>query len=368
MSRTRLILIPALATESAPYLILDAGGSVLQRGRLALDSGEAPPPMRTVAIAPGGDVAVRWLDLPVGGTAQIRAAALWTLRDDLAATPDRVTVSLGRAVPVGEPRMAVVASRALVEAWGDYLDALGIKADVILPDMLTLEVPEAENGLSAVTFGSGLALRGHRFAATIQPDLLDLIAGAREVRPVTEEAEVERLMIAAALSPEINLLDAVGREKTNDRRGWRLAAGLAAAVLVSPLILAATQAARDTGAARQAEAQTVELIAQVSPEAAGAPDPVAAFRQRAATAPPPGGITSAAAVLFAAVEQVDGAELDIFVSDPEGGVRATVSYPAYQDLDALKSAVAAAGLRLNDTSTLDDAGRVVSDVTIGAAT
>ena len=368
MSRTRLILIPALATEPAPYLILDAGGSVLQRGRLALDAGETPPPMRTVAIAPGGDVSVRWLDLPVGGVAQVRAAALWTLRDDLAATPDRVTVSLGRAVPTGEPRMVVVASRALVEAWGDYLDALGIQADVILPDMLTLEAPLEEDGLAAVTFGTGLALRGHRFAATIQPDLLDLIAGDRVVHPVTEEAEVERLMIAAALSPEVNLLDAVGREKTADRRGWRLAAGLAAAVLVSPLILTAAQAARDTGAARQAEAETVELIAQVSPEAAGAPDPVAAFRQSAATAPPPGGITSAAAVLFAAVEQVEGAELDIFVSDPEGGVRATVSYPTYQDLDALKSAVAAAGLRLNDTSTLDDAGRVVSDVTIGAAT
>ena len=371
MSRTRLILIPALATEPAPYLIIDAGGSVLQRGRLALDVGETPPVMRTVAIAPGGDVSVRWLDLPVGGVAQVRAAALWTLRDDLAATPDRVTVSLGRAMPAGEARMAVVASRALVEAWGDYLDALGIKADVLLPDMLTLEAPEApeaEGSLSAVIFGTGLALRGHRFAATIQPDLLDLIAGDRPVHPVTEEAEVERLMIAAALSPEVNLLDAVGREKTADRRGWRLAAGLAAAVLLSPLVLAAAQAVRDTGAARQAEAQTLELIAQVSPEAAGAPDPVAAFRQGAATAPPPGGITSAAAVLFAAVEQVEGAELDIFVSDPEGGVRATVSYPAYQDLDALKRAVAAAGLRLSDTSTLDDAGRVVSDVTIGAAT
>ena len=231
MSRTRLILIPVLATEPAPYLILDAGGAVLQRGRLALDAGETPPPMRTVAIAPGGDVSVRWLDLPVGGVTQVRAAALWTLRDDLAATPDRVTVSLGRAVPTGEPRMVVVASRALVEAWGDYLDALGIQADVILPDMLTLEAPLAEDGLAAVTFGTGLALRGHRFAATIQPDLLDLIAGDRMVHPVTEEAEVERLMIAAALSPEINLLDAVGREKATDRRGWRLAAGLAAFLL-----------------------------------------------------------------------------------------------------------------------------------------
>ena len=49
------------------------------------------------------------------------------------------------------------------------------------------------------------------------------------------------------------------------------------------------------------------------------------------------------------------------------GVRATVSYRTYQDMDALKATVAASGLTLIDTSTLDDNGRVVSDVIVGAA-
>lgn len=367
MSRTRLILIPELANAPAPYLIFDEAGGVLQRGRLALDDAETPPMMRTVAIAPGGDVSVRWLDLPVGSSAQVRAAALWMLRDDLAAAPDRVAVSLGRPVAAGQKRMAVVVSRALVQAWSDYLEELGVKADVILPDMLTVQAPEDEDALSAAVFGTGLALRGQEFAATVQPDLADLIAAGRTVRPVNDEADMERMMAAAALSPEVNLLDNGRQTRVAAKGSWRLAAGLAAAVLLSPLVLALAQASRDGMAARRMQAETVALIEQADPEAARSPDPVVAFRQSTATAPPPGGIVAAAAVLFAAVQGVEGAELDIFVSDPEGGVRATVSYPAYQDLDAMKQAVAAAGMQLTDTSTLDDAGRVVSDVTIGAA-
>jgi general secretion pathway protein L len=367
MSRTRLILIPELANAPAPYLILDEAGGVLQRGRLALDEAETPAVMRTVAIAPGGDVSVRWLDLPVGGAAQVRAAALWMLRDDLAAEPDRVTLSLGQAVAAGQPRLVAVVSLALVRAWTDYLEGLGVKADVILPDVLTLRAPDDDGVLKAAVFGSGLALRGQGFAATVQPDLADLIAAGRSVRPVIEEAEIERMMAAAALSPEVNLLDNGVQNRAVSKGSWRLAAGLAAVLLLSPLVLALAQASRDEMAVRGMQAETVALIERAAPEAARSPDPVAAFRQNAASAPPPGGIVSAAAVLFAAVESVEGAELDIFVSDPEGGVRATVSYPAYQDLDAMKHAVAAAGMRMTDTSTLDDAGRVVSDVTIGAA-
>jgi len=367
MSRTRLILIPELANAPAPFLILDETGGVLQRGRLALDDVETTPMMRTVAIAPGGDVSVRWLDLPVGGSAQVRAAALWRLRDDLAAAPDRVALSLGRPVAAGQPRLVAVVSRALIQAWNDYLEGLGVKADVILPDMLTLCAPDDDGVLSAAVFGSGLALRGQGFAATIQPDLADLIAAGHNVRPVTEEVEIERMMAVAALSPEINLLDNGVQNRAVSKGSWRLAAGLAVALLLSPMVLALAQASRDEMAARRMQAETVALIEQAAPEAARSPNPVAAFRQNEASAPPPGGIVAVAAVLFAAVESVEGAELDIFVSDPEGGVRATVSYPAYQDLDAMKQAVAAAGMRLTDTSTLDDAGRVVSDVTIGAA-
>jgi len=83
-------------------------------------------------------------------------------------------------------------------------------------------------------------------------------------------------------------------------------------------------------------------------------------------APPPGGPTAAAAALFAAVESVEGAELDSLTAD-EDGVRATVTYPAYQDLDALQQAMAARGMSLTDESTVDDQGKVVSEVRVGGA-
>jgi general secretion pathway protein L len=85
MKPTRLILIPALGSEPAPCLVIDGGG-VRERGLLDLHPVERPEPMHTVAIVPGPEVTIRWLDLPAGGQSQQRAAALWMLREELAET------------------------------------------------------------------------------------------------------------------------------------------------------------------------------------------------------------------------------------------------------------------------------------------
>lgn len=366
MKPIRLILIPATGSQPAPYLVIGANGEVIDRGQLTLDGAAAPDPMRTVAVTPGGDVLVRWLDLPSGSAAQTRAAAAWILRDEVAASQDRLALVLGPPTPPGEPRMVAVASRSLLEAWTDYLGALGVRADVLVPDVLTLEEPGADDQLRAVAFGEGVALRGRRFAATVQPDLVELVAGGRRVVAVQDPAEVERGLIAAALSPTINLLDTGDRERAA-AASWRRAAVLAGLAVVSPLVLILAAAARDDLAAREARAEALTLIARAAPDLAAAPDPILAFRQRLAKAPPPGGVTAAAAALFTAVEAVEGAELDILIADPEDGVKATVSYPAYGDMDAIKASMAGAGMTVVETSTLDDAGRVVSDITIGAA-
>jgi len=84
MSRIRLILIPPSAALPATCLTLDAQGRVLTRGLVEL-GGPAAEPMRTVAVVPGADVLIRWLDLPTGSSAQVAAATLHLLRDDLAA-------------------------------------------------------------------------------------------------------------------------------------------------------------------------------------------------------------------------------------------------------------------------------------------
>ena len=117
MSRIRLILIPPSATLPAPCLTLDAQGNVLTRGVVEL-GGPAPEPMRTVAVVPGADVLIRWLPLPSGSPAQVAAAALYALRDELAAPADRLVAALGATDPEGRRPVAVVA-RSLLQAWRD---------------------------------------------------------------------------------------------------------------------------------------------------------------------------------------------------------------------------------------------------------
>jgi general secretion pathway protein L len=367
MKPTRLILIPAVAAQPAPFLILAPDGFVLERGVLTLEGVERPEPMRTVAVTPGADVTIRWLDLPAGGAAQVRAAAAWSLRDDMAATPDRLATVLGPpAGAAGQPRLVAVVSRSLLEAWTDYLEALGVRADVLTPDVLTVPEPEADDELQAVSFGDNVALRGRRFAATVQPDLVDLVAAGRRVVPVEDPAAVERALVEAARSPAINLLDTGDRER-KAAGSWRRAAVLTALVLVSPLVLTLSAAARDDMAARRMRAEAVRTVARAAPDLAAAADPAAGFRRRAEAALPPGGPTAAAAALYAAIEGVEGAELDILIADPDDGVKATVSQAAYQDMARIKAAMAAAGMSVTETSTIDDGGRVVSDITIGAA-
>jgi general secretion pathway protein L len=346
-------------------MIIAPDGFVLDRGVLVPDAPERPEPMRTVAICPGADVSIRWLDLPPGGAAQLRAAAAWRLRDDLAATPDRVATVVGPPAGPDQPRLVATVSHGLLQAWSDYLEALGVHADVLTPDMLALSEPEEEDVVLAVTFGENTALRGRRFAVTVQPDLVDLVVGARRI-VLHDEDMVERALVQAAQSPVINLFDNGARDRTAARVGWRRAAGLAAALAVSPLLLIAATAARDDIAARRLETEAVAAIAAVAPDLAREPDPVTALRRRTAAAPPPGGVTAAAAALFAAVEGIEGVEIDAFLAAPGDGVRATLSHPAYSDMQELDRRMADAGLAVTENATLDDGGRVVSDISIGA--
>ena len=364
MSQTRIVVIPPVASMPAPFLIVEEQGRVLQRGSLSLDGPDARLDVRTVAIAPGADVMVRWLDLPVGGVAQVRAAARWALKDHLAAEADRTVVVVGS--PSEGARLTAAVSAGLLEAWVDYLGAMGVQPSAILPDSLILPQPEGER-LAAATFGHDVALRGAGLAVTIQADLVETLAAGRPIDTIEDAELLERLLISAALAPPINLLSGLERPRKSADGGWRLAAALAAALLLSPLVLTLASAARDQQAADQAERRTHALIAEVSPDAARAADPAAAFERLNGTAPPPGGVASASAALFSAVETVEGAELDGMSAEPDQGLRATVSYPAFEDLEAIRTALGRHGLTLSDTSTVEDGGRIVSEVIVGAA-
>ncbi|WP_313001216.1 type II secretion system protein GspL [Brevundimonas sp.] len=365
MSRIRLILIPPSAALPASCLTLDAQGNVLTRGVAEL-GGAQPEPMRTVAVVPGADVLIRWLDLPSGSPAQVAAAALHLLRDDLAAPAERLSATLGPIAGAGERRLVAVVGRGLLQAWGDYLSSLGLRADVMIPDSLIPPEPVEEGRLSAAVFGADLALRGRELAMSVQPDLAEAVVAGWGLERIGRADEIERLLAAAALNPPINLLAGAGRRVEADRRGWKRAGALAAALVVSPLILTLATAGHDAWRARDADRRAEAAARQAFPDISANADAVAEAERRLATAPPPGGATAAAAALFAAVEGVEGAELDSLTADADG-VRATVTYLAYEDLDALQQAMAARGMSLTDESTVDDQGKIVSEVRVGGA-
>lgn len=203
-------------------------------------------------------------------------------------------------------------------------------------------------------------------ALSVQPDLAEAVAAGRVLERIGRADEIERLLASAALNPPINLLAGAGRRVEADRRGWKRAAALAAALAVSPLILTLASAGHDEWRARNAEHRAEAAARGAFPDIEANADAVAEATRRLAKAPPPGGATAAAAALFAAVESVEGAELDSLTAGDDG-VRATVTYAAYQDLDALQQAMAGHGMSLTDESTVDDQGKVVSEVRVGGA-
>jgi len=148
---------------------------------------------------------------------------------------------------------------------------------------------------------------------------------------------------------------------------WMRAAVLAGLLILSPVILTAAAALRDDGAAREAQAQAHALAVQADPALAQSDDPVADRLGQIDSAPPPGGVVGAAAALAVAIEGVPGATMENLSLDPQTRVRAGLAYPAFQDLAAIQQAVARHGLVLTELSTVEDAGRVVSDVVGEAA-
>lgn len=366
MRRTRLVLIPSEGGDPAPFLMLDADGRVLERGHLSVEAPALPGGrVRTVAVVPGADVLVRWLTLPAGRPVQQRAAALWALREDLAVDPGGMRVALGPVEADGS-RLVAAVSEGRLTAWADALARLGLKADALVPDSLVPAEPEEADAVNTITFGPTVALRGQRLAVSVQPELASMIAGERRLVPIETDAALEARLIATALAPPVDLGGGEGQGSTAEGwRAWRLAAGLALALLVSPMVLTAAAAMRDDMAASRLREDAEARARVLFPDMATDADPLDEAQRRLALTPPPGGVAVVASVLFQALEGVPGAELDSLTADPVSGVRATVSYTAFQDLQAIREAIEARGLSMVEEATLEEGDRIASDIIVG---
>lgn len=366
MTRTRLILLPPVAGDPAPWLSLDADGLVLARGQIGPGDPVPVGEMRTVVIVPGTEVTVRRVQVAARTEAQGRAAALLALRECLAEEAERLTLALSPGAP-DAPRLAAVAARSTIEGWRDWVRTLGLEADVLLPDSLVVPEPETDDTVTAVRFGPRVAVRGLDLCASVEPELVPLLADGRKVVPVERPEAVEQLLIAAALTPPLNLIVGPARGEAGGWRRWRLPMALAAALAVSPLLVIAAEAGRDAGAARALEAETRILAQGLFPGLPPGADPAAEARRRAGELPPPGGVAAAAVALFGAMEGVSTADLDALVSDAGGTLRATLTYAEPSDLERIRAGMSARGYGLTEETVEPREGGFVADLILGGA-
>lgn len=348
---TLLVLLPHDPDAAVPCVELGARGRILARhahlpGRPPLP---LPPACRCVVAVPGDAVRLAWMELPVHPPAQAVAAAWLRLEDEVAGDHDQLHLALGPpldATVALSPRPVAVVERARMQQWLRRCQALGLAPDVLLPDYLLLAAP-ADGGLATLLHDGRMLVRGSDLAFSAEPALARLIAGARMADGSTgsDPAPAEAVLATGATGALLDLQQGpfARRDPALARRRRRIA-WLAAATLLSPVLMAGTQAAWHGLAAYRLEQRAAAIAATVPGGTGAGTGAIQALHQRARRASAPARLARHSLALFDAVEALPGARLDSYEFDATGNLGAGLVLAGEQDLQHLRERLAPSGL------------------------
>lgn len=358
MTPIRLIILPTSAEASCRQILFDADDQVIEDSRLEY-GGPWLDGAPVVLAAPGQDILFRRLALPTGSRAQAQAAAALAMEAETASERDTLLVAVGAPNPDGlSPVCAVETTR--LRAWTEVARALGVEPDVILPDYLLVQ--DSDDVVHTMEFGDRTAVRGQGLAMAGERGLIPLLLDGRMALALPWSVERLKAMAQACRHPVLNLKPTPPKPAL-ERRLVTLATGLAAAVLLSPLVLDVATAWRADRAAERDQDRAVALARAALGSGTAIDDPAAQVRARRLALVSGDDFAPAAAGLFAAVETVQDAKLESLLYDPSGVMRATISYADYSAVQALIDAALAQGLVLEEISALDQGGVRLGDFT-----
>ncbi|WP_269716779.1 type II secretion system protein GspL [Caulobacter sp. NIBR2454] len=363
MSIRTLLLFIGRRPEAPPAFILADGGRVLQRGVLQVGHPLPLDGARVVLVVPGEQVTARWLQMPPSREGAARNAARLLMEEQLAAQ-ENLHIAVGPHTD--GRRLAVAVSHATLQAWRGEAGLYGLQPDAIVPDALMLPAPQ-DDELSVATMDSMTLIAGRDLAATCEPDAAEYIIGDRPVRHL-DDAQREAAFLYGLGELRVNLLQgeagAVGAVRLRD---WRLAAILGAVLLASPLLLTLAHAVRFEAGAAVLRNDARRQVSAALPGAPAITDPVAQVDERLAQLErDSNGFAPQAAALFAALEDLDGAQLESLIFTPDGSLRTTVSHNNYSDVEQVRLALRRSNLGVREEGSRTEGERLVTDLIVGA--
>lgn len=119
----------------------------------ALSSGR-----RLVVFVPGADVRLTRVKVPAKQLSKVLQAVPYALEDQVADDIDTLHFAIGSRDAEGLHPVAIV-SRARMNAWRSMLRAHGLQAELLVPDLLALPVPGADESWSALADGAQVLVR-----------------------------------------------------------------------------------------------------------------------------------------------------------------------------------------------------------------
>ncbi|HEX8578819.1 MAG TPA: type II secretion system protein GspL [Allosphingosinicella sp.] len=345
------------------------GGWLLLREEAVAARGEGladlPAAPRIVAVVPGEEVALHWLDLPAGlAPAQAQAAARLLAAEFSAQPLADMHVAVGRESDAGALRPVALAPVAAMERWLETARGAGVEPDLFIPDTALLPVPE--EGFVRFDRGTLPLWRGPEAAFALEADLAELVVGSAPVTTL-DPLSFEAGLAAALERPLVNLRQGPFAR----RRGFRLQGArlrrlalLGAALAVVTLILQIAQIMLYTLAADRVEEETRRIAATAlsrSPGSAGADD----LGRRLAELRGGGvGFGAIAGAVFAAVKAAPNVELTALAFAPDGSLRITARADSPASLADLGQRIEAGGFAAARMPPRSEGARQVQDMIV----
>ncbi|WP_010127285.1 type II secretion system protein GspL [Sphingomonas sp. KC8] len=357
-----LLLFPGDAGAPLGGWLRVANGAIVSRGH-DVPTIEGGGDEQVVAVAPGADVAVHWVELPGLSQAQAAAAARLLAVDATAEPIDHLHVAVGDADDDGHRAVAIVSSVRMTE-WITGLQSFALDPDHVVPE--TLLIPAGSDGLRRWAHGDMHLVRGNRVAFAAEPDIAEAVLdeGAVDI----DDAAVEAGLPAALASIPVDLRQGAFRKRrpwTIDWKLFRRLAWMAAALLVLTMLIQTVLILRYTVAADDLERDVTIIARKALPRAERIANAPAQLAERLADLRGGGrGFSATAAGLFAAVRDTANVEVSALRYDRDGSLRATVGAGAQSDIAALQQRIEAQGFTASATAARSGGGRQIAELTV----
>lgn len=293
---------------------------------------------------------------------RLTAAAAFALEEALAADPADLHFALGAA---GEAkRLVVVASHAAMKSWTAQLAALGVKADLLLPDFLAISKgPISHDGLVLAKTAEG----GFAAEASLAALVLDESQAGIPARSATEF--LQDTYATLLLSAPVNLLQGAYAPKRDwgaTFRPWRRAGALAAGVVLAVVASLAIEGLRLDRQAEAATARAEAVFRAALPEVKRVVNPRAQMRAHLQGANlTGGGFLALSEIVVGAVAAVPDSEITTLRFEAKRGeVAATFSLPSFEAVERVKAELAGRGGQVQEGGARQDGARILADVTV----